>query len=1542
MINKSFQLIRTNPLLTTNFKVVVSSDYSIYLESFNTNSELDNVKYKHFSLYKNDYLENKLPIFYDKLPIDLAFDVRYKNDNNIIQTKYEYQFDTTYYAGAGYIEDQWHKEEFEYLAPLYIRKNSLPKGFVILRVDDPNSYNLNSSNLIYELDNLNKDNFKNSVLNNWKCINFFDMTYTSDLGKWLYKNYSNNNRFPKMAFEYNPEISEFSSWYGMDYVSGIYTHRPQFIEDRNEIETPHFRFEKFITEGYKRNEIIFPYILNLKFLFDDTPATPTSLRKYSINRYYGFYADDFEFVSTITSYRCQEMRKDTYLLNNIILLSGYTDDFDSCNLDNIYNIPSINPFVKNWNDSDDNYVFIDNTSDFYRTKTISGLYSIKRVEIDNSWVYKVISDDVMDDYWNNQYFQNFISEFGHSNIKTVDIIYKNYNILSGLTNQFFIDRYVDCDLETKYMYGDLYLIKIDNNYHVIKYSSGITYSSSNTNNKNELIIDNSGNVNNYQYYIQSDYAINLNSSYIEYWISGKNSEHYKKLNVISSDKHPLTFPIYRIKFSDIKDFDYDRLNTNYSDFDYEKTEYVDTPEEKLHVNDYNYNCIPYQKKLEKIGTTSQYKISNVSSEYIADDELYEIYSIGQQSSITINYGGDDKLYDLSDIWRKNQSIVKWGFMGSISHSDYPYKLNNSYNFGGPYNKTIDPFSTTPSAVSKNLDYFYRIGNFYNSDGYVYYKNQTTNIQYDFISTTMDKGFDLKAYFGDNNKIKFDYFTFFFKNNMYCEDKYIYTKKYDKYSIFNCGDQYTPSVTLFKGLKIKLREIKNIYTSNDIITKILYGNKTYDDYKCSIILNENYLNTNSGIVNNKYIDTQSNGINIILNEKYKNLLIIINTNMSGNTYINDIDAFDEKDGLYYGKKRNNTIIDNYNPYLFTAANFIGAINDYNNDYGLYVKYYLIREVDNYLYTGSTTLKSNINSNMDSIPGWSYKFQPFMINIEYPINILLKDNCYSTMPYYVNNVQNDNVATIINFSDSALSKSTIFRFFGPYEPIFKDINIFKYSYFCYNYDPITSLVFSQSQSNSSIVTERLGLPDAYGNNQWSNLDSICSTDNKYVQVNVTPNTYGITNTLLLRGFDFNIPGNAIITGITVNITRKSGSYLSNYLWTMDNEVRLTKDYESGFYSPSDQAYNKSYDQWTNILTTKTYPKDGSQYFTWGDDEHWNGNTMVGSDINSGKFGVMINTTICNMTKSYGILPQIKCCSVTINYKYNNIDYSGITTLYFDNNYKFDTSVDDFGKIDELVISKVNEEIDLLKDSPNKYNIYPALDEFGYDYLDRFIFKSSWDKEFFVKSTPKPPTIVEQTSYTTPFIAGGPVIETSGVTDITTNSAICGGDVISSGSTTTLRGICYALNPIVPTYPGVDDISTGVGSFTVSLSGLESGSTYNFKAYALNIFGLSYGNNAQFNTNGVPVVTTKSTVDYPSISGGEITFVGNTETTGGTCWSLSQYPTITDGHTEDIFGLGIFSSSITGLTPGSRYYIRAYATNSYGTSYGNQIEFYYAIPD
>jgi uncharacterized protein (TIGR02145 family) len=94
------------------------------------------------------------------------------------------------------------------------------------------------------------------------------------------------------------------------------------------------------------------------------------------------------------------------------------------------------------------------------------------------------------------------------------------------------------------------------------------------------------------------------------------------------------------------------------------------------------------------------------------------------------------------------------------------------------------------------------------------------------------------------------------------------------------------------------------------------------------------------------------------------------------------------------------------------------------------------------------------------------------------------------------------------------------------------------------------------------------------------------------------------------------------------------------------------------------------------------------------------------------------------------------------------------------------------------------------------------------------------------------------------------------------------------------------------------------------------------------------------GVPDLTTTAVTNITqntAKSGGKINSDGgSTITARGVCWGTGQTPTISGKKTVDGSGIGTFTSNISGLSANTTYYVRAYATNSSGTSYGNTISF------
>jgi len=208
------------------------------------------------------------------------------------------------------------------------------------------------------------------------------------------------------------------------------------------------------------------------------------------------------------------------------------------------------------------------------------------------------------------------------------------------------------------------------------------------------------------------------------------------------------------------------------------------------------------------------------------------------------------------------------------------------------------------------------------------------------------------------------------------------------------------------------------------------------------------------------------------------------------------------------------------------------------------------------------------------------------------------------------------------------------------------------------------------------------------------------------------------------------------------------------------------------------------------------------------------------------------------------------------------------------------------------------------------------------------------------------------TTPAVTA--TITTSALTAISATTATCGGNILNDGGALiTARGVCWDVNqnPTILNSQSVMTDSeaiqlnaktsdgTGTGMFTSSITGLIPGSKYYFRAYATNIVGTSYGNQIVGTTNAViPTLTTTTASNITESSfttGGAITFDGGSAVSArGVCWNTAQNPTVADNKTSEGIGPSSFLSVVYELNHNTTYYVRAYATNSMGTAYGNQI--------
>ena len=188
----------------------------------------------------------------------------------------------------------------------------------------------------------------------------------------------------------------------------------------------------------------------------------------------------------------------------------------------------------------------------------------------------------------------------------------------------------------------------------------------------------------------------------------------------------------------------------------------------------------------------------------------------------------------------------------------------------------------------------------------------------------------------------------------------------------------------------------------------------------------------------------------------------------------------------------------------------------------------------------------------------------------------------------------------------------------------------------------------------------------------------------------------------------------------------------------------------------------------------------------------------------------------------------------------------------------------------------------------------------------------------------------------------VTTSPVTNITQTTATGGGSITAGEYVNvTVRGICWSTsqNPTISDSHATS--GSGMGSFTVNMTGLTPNTTYYVRAYAINEAGTVYGEEVSFTTETVLTVITSTVTNITpttAMSGGEVSCEESCDVTErGICWSTSHNPIISDSHATSGSGTGSFTVNMTGLTPNTIYYVRAYAKNGNDYYYGEEETFF-----
>ena len=270
--NVSFQLLRTNPKLTGNIKVVVTEDSKLYLDTFKVSLALGQYKYRRVPVNANEYYGRSLMHFRK-----MSTDDFYKVEDNCFNmftavNDFKAQYYTVYNSGVRTNEDHLYSENFAMLAPLCV-KNVLPDFFLVFKV---NTDEISKRKSMSESEKI-KYFFKNG-----KLVKSFDFRDGTNLGKYIRNIRDNAKNYPGDVFA-SYDIKNYNKFIGISVDRGVVTSAYESMYKERTVNNQ-VAFNEYFTEGFERNKLVSKDILNFEFMFNDEEEN-----LFSINTYFGIY-----------------------------------------------------------------------------------------------------------------------------------------------------------------------------------------------------------------------------------------------------------------------------------------------------------------------------------------------------------------------------------------------------------------------------------------------------------------------------------------------------------------------------------------------------------------------------------------------------------------------------------------------------------------------------------------------------------------------------------------------------------------------------------------------------------------------------------------------------------------------------------------------------------------------------------------------------------------------------------------------------------------------------------------------------------------------------------------------------------------------------------------------------------------------------------------------------------------------------------------------------------------------------------------------------
>ena len=277
----SFGLLRTNPTVSTNAKLVVDSEGYLFMDAFIASSELSKNNYRKYPINpETGSYSYDLASYFGTLPNDVKFKVGRGGSDYNVYSDYANQYEVQYNYGASFNATKVYKEQYRFLAPIWLDKN-MPTNFVVYRVDGATYENAYA-------DNIQGQNFRIlELLSKSTIVKSYDLTETSNIGKYL-RTHVNDKSFPVSPISQNFEINQYTIYRGIDVTKGGFVEKKENLyEELAQHDNLEIFNNQMLTSGFERNGVASANLINIEFLFDDIDATD-----YDIYRYFGVYTTE--------------------------------------------------------------------------------------------------------------------------------------------------------------------------------------------------------------------------------------------------------------------------------------------------------------------------------------------------------------------------------------------------------------------------------------------------------------------------------------------------------------------------------------------------------------------------------------------------------------------------------------------------------------------------------------------------------------------------------------------------------------------------------------------------------------------------------------------------------------------------------------------------------------------------------------------------------------------------------------------------------------------------------------------------------------------------------------------------------------------------------------------------------------------------------------------------------------------------------------------------------------------------------------------------